>query len=96
MSAERPCPSCGVPGRSEKGDLVLCAGCGSAFFAPDWTDEAAPLAPAEAPPLSAPVVFLFHAGVLAAELLLASLVIGVFVGLPALGIAWLAGAGFWR
>ena len=91
MSDERKCPSCGKPGKSARGDLVFCGACGAGFFAPDWQPDPAPLPAAEAPPLKAPVIIAFHAGVLAAEIALSALVAGIVLGGPVLMAAWLAG-----
>jgi hypothetical protein len=47
--------------------------------------------PPERSPLSGPGVAAFHVGVLAAELVLAAAVVGLFLGLPAFAAGKLAG-----
>ncbi|GEM_PF-3113454 len=86
------CPHCGaVEGeRKGPGDWTTCLGCGSAFWSVDGSETGRPVTPRESPAPSRAAVWSLHAGVLAAEAVLAAFVLCVFLGLPAWALArWL-------
>ena len=87
------CPACGreAPRGPGPGDLARCPACGALCWALDGEERGRPVRPLERPPLSRTGVAAFHAGVLAAELVLALAVLGLFVGLPLFAAARLAG-----
>ncbi|MHC4601363.1 MAG: hypothetical protein ACYS47_20395 [Planctomycetota bacterium] len=88
------CPSCRSEGKhgGEAGDLVRCEGCGVSFWAIEGEAEGRPVKPREKRPPSAAAVLGIHAGVFAAEVVLAAAVLGLFVGLPVYGCGRLFGA----
>jgi hypothetical protein len=87
------CPACGreAPRGPGPGDLAACQACGARFWALDGEDRGRPVRAPERPPLSGAAVAAFHAGVLAAELVLALAVLGLFIGLPLFAVVRLAG-----
>ncbi len=90
--APAACPACGREGTPGPGpgDLVVCLACRAPFWAVEGEARGQPVRPPEREPLSTVGVAAFHAGVLAAEAVLAAAVVGILAGLPVLAAGRLA------
>ena len=89
------CPSCSdrIQPPPGVGSFTRCKGCSTPLWILEGEQMGRVLAPREKAPPSVTNVVGLHLGVFAAEVVLASTVLGLFVGLPILGFGRLFG--FW-